>query len=171
MRKPSKTELWVKQLLKEARDLTSDPDRQQTLMLARLEGDDIETARKRASRRRASLEHTQSKDRGPRDVLGREVVLIDLTSFVWEHLTPTTLDTRTLEERKADIEREETVARLLDHLQPRQRQVMVRIYGLEDHLATSYKDISAELGIAVGTIKQVRHRSGVKLRNLGHDEP
>jgi len=52
---------FVEQILNEAQELTQDADRQQTYLLARLEGDTEETATKRASRARASLEHTHNR--------------------------------------------------------------------------------------------------------------
>ena len=152
---------FVEQILNEAQELTQDADRQQTYLLARLEGDTAETATKRASRRRASLEHTQSKDRGMRDHLGRAPKMTDFSGAAFIDFRSLTQDNRTKEERHAEEQREDFVQELLDILTTRERQVLTRMYGIDDNEPMTYAQIAAELNMSKGNVAV----TGTKARN------
>ena len=157
---------FVEQILKESQELTQDPDRQQTYLLARLEGDSIEIATKRASRARASLDHTPSKDRGRRDHLGRPPVATDFSGegYIGE-LQSLTQDNRTKEERQAEERREEFVEEILDILTTRERQVLTRMYGIGTNKPMTYQQIADELHMTKGNVAV----TGTKARNKIRD--
>ena len=142
---------FIAQILAEAEALTEDEDRKQTYLLARLEGDDAEAATKRASRARASLDYTQSKDRGPRDVLGRGVKLTDYNGESWQSFESVTQDNRTREEKDKEKEQRAFVDELLELITPRQFDVLTRIYGI-DCEPMSYDEIAAELNMSRGNV-------------------
>lgn len=155
---------FVEQILKEAQELTEDEDRQQTYLLARLEGDTVETATKRASRRRASLEHTQSKDRGMRDHLGRAPKMTDFSGAAFIDFRSLTQDNRSKEERHAEEHREGFVEELLEILTPREREVLTRIYGIGTNEPMTYEQIAVELDMSKGNVAQTGHHARKKIR-------
>ena len=156
---------FVEQILKEAQDLTEDEDRQQTYLLARLEGFDVETATKKSSRARASLDHTQSKDRGRRDHLGRPPVATDFSGQGYiDHLQSLTQDHRTREEREEEEHREDFVEELLDLLTIRERQVLTRMYGIGTNEPMTYQQIADELDMSKGNVAQTGHHARKKIR-------
>jgi len=155
---------FVEQILSEAHQLTQDQDRQQTYLLARLEGDDIETATKRASRARASLDHTQSKDRGMRDHLGRGMRATDFSAAPFVNFQSLTQDNRTKEERQAEERREEFAFEILDILTPRERQVLMLIYGIETNEPMTHQQIADELNMSKGNVAVTATRARNKIR-------
>lgn len=165
-------EQFVTQILNEAKQLTTDEDRQQVYLLARWEGCDITTATKRASRARASLEHTQSKDRGMRDHLGRGMRATDYSAEPFANFQSLTQDNRTKEERQAEQRREDFVNEILDILTPRERQVLTRIYGVDTNEPMTYEQIAEELRMSKGNVAVTATRARKKIRQYagGHFE-
>jgi len=155
----------VAELLAEAKDLY-DPDRKQTYLLARLEGDDIQTAKAKSTRALASLDHNTNRDRGPVDHLGRRPLVTDYSlapNIPFESLT---VDNRGVDQRRDDELREQLVQEMLTVLNPREREVVARIYGLDGYDVHTYDEIADIMVLSRGSVAQFRHRAGVKLRKM-----
>ena len=58
---------------------------------------------------------------------------------------------------------------LLDHLTPRQQQILRLHYGMEDGQCRSLEQIGSILGISKERARQVEHQALDKLRKLGAD--
>ena len=155
----------VAELLAEAKHLY-DPDRKQTYLLARLDGDDIQTAKAKSTRALASLDHNTNRDRGPVDRLGRRPLVTDYSLAPNIPFKSLTVDNRTVDDHVKEEERSRIVAEMLAVLKPREREVVARIYGLDGYDVHTYDEIADIMLISRGSVAQFRHRAGVKLREL-----
>lgn len=162
-------------LLAEGSTIQSEDCRQEFYALV-LEGHDLTDAKRLASVARADPLHSSSRQRGPADHLWRRPISIAFVTEAhqsrgrwlgtFDHLHSYTLDSRTPDEIDEEAKTEHYVEDLLDHLPPREYEVVVRIYGIGDRLPQSYDEISRDLGVTRGVVSQLRFRAGKRLRAL-----
>jgi RNA polymerase primary sigma factor len=65
----------------------------------------------------------------------------------------------------------ETVAKLLDRLDERERHIVVRRYGLDGSDETTLAQLGREMGISKERVRQLATRAEEKLRHLGRTSP
>ena len=162
-------------LLEEGAKIHPEDCRQEFYTLV-LEGYDVDEAKRLASVARSDPLHSSSRQRGPADHLDRRPISIAFVTEAqsvrgrwlgtFDHLHSYTLDSRTPDEIVEEAKTEKYVEDLLDLLPPREREVVVRIYGIGDRLPQSYAEISQDLGVTVGVVSQLRFRAGRRLRAL-----
>jgi len=85
----------------------------------------------------------------------------DFSSAAFINFRSLTQDNRTKEERHAEEQREDFVQELLDILTVRERQVLTRMYGIDDNEPMTYAQIAAELNMSKGNVAV----TGTKARN------
>lgn len=152
-----------------------DDDCRQTYYLHRLEGLDHDEALSLATVSRAQPLHQNSKQRGPTDAAGRRPLTVAfLPDFerkygsLWDfdRYESFTQDSRSLEEREADIELSDLITRLLDDLTENQREIVSRMYGLNGHDSLTYEQIADELGRTRGQVANAGFHARRRLRAL-----
>ena len=163
------------ELLQEAAGIEDD-DCRQTFLLHRLEGLDRDEAMKLSTVSRAQPLHSNSGQRGPIDAAGRRPITIAFLNEAehrngrwlgtFDHLHPYTIDSRTEAEREADLQRAEKVANALAQLPDLDREIIERMYGLNDRNPQTYPQIADELGRSRGSIAQFGWRARRRLRAL-----
>ena len=158
-------------LVAEAADIKTD-DCRQTYFELRLNGVDIDEARKQSFEHIADPQHGNSKFRGPLDHLQRRTLAIDMRSGKTNsiaddlHAVPLTMDTRTDEEREHDWRRAERINELLDQLNPRHREVLTLMYGFDGVRPMTYEQIAERMNTTRGAIAQVGYAARRRLRKM-----
>ena len=88
----------------------------------------------------------------------------DFSAAPFVNFQSLTQDNRTKEERQAEERREEFAFEILDILTPRERQVLMLIYGIETNEPMTHQQIADELNMSKGNVAVKATRARNKIR-------